>query len=299
MSVRRHFWQHRKRDCGGTRACPSYIDERAQPVARHVFISYSRGDGDYVAGLVVRLQAEGLNIWTDQGVRVGTQWVREIERKIIDCAAFVPVMSERSNDANWVDREIDLAEEQQKPIAPLLLSGRPFFRLRHLQYEDVRDRSMPSGEFISALRAMTEEGRQVSFRGRVPFPHSPPAPSGVRPGTTSSEGHQGKVRRVAQHRWMAPAWGVAVFLLFFVGTLLIMRSFDSGGDGGPGPTGVAVGSCVSKTGNNTLAAVDCAREGAQMITQFAPAGDFCANPRDVQHFFRTADRSSICVESAG
>ena len=83
-------------------------------MARHVFISYSRGDGDYVADLVVRLHAEGLTVWTDQGVRVGTQWVREIERQIIGCAAFVPVMSERSNDANWVDREIDLAEEQKK-----------------------------------------------------------------------------------------------------------------------------------------------------------------------------------------
>jgi hypothetical protein len=268
-------------------------------VARHVFISYSRGDGDYVAELVVRLHAEGLSVWTDQGVRVGTQWVREIERQIIDCAAFVPVMSERSNDANWVDREIDLAEEQQKPIAPLLLSGRPFFRLRHLQYEDVRDRSMPSGEFISALRAMTEEGRQVSFRGRVPFPHSRP-PSEARPGAgpTSSEGFLRKVRQVAQHRWMAPAWGVAVFLLFFVGTLLTLGAFDRGGDGGPSPTGVAVGSCVSQGGNGTLAAVDCASEDAQVITQIAPAGEFCANRLDIQHLFPAANRSSLCVRSA-
>ena len=137
-------------------------------MAGHVFISYGDGDGDYVADLVVRLQAEGLTVWTDQGVRVGAQWVREIERQIIDCAAFVPVMSERSNEANWVDREIDLAEEQKKPIAPLLLSGRPFFRLRHLQYEDVRDRNMPSAEFITALQAMTEEGRQEPlYRGRA------------------------------------------------------------------------------------------------------------------------------------
>ena len=270
-------------------------------MARHVFISYSRGDGDYVAELVVRLHAEGLSVWTDQGVRVGTQWVREIERQIIDCAAFVPVMSERSNDANWVDREIDLAEEQKKPIAPLLLSGRPFFRLRHLQYEDVRDRNMPSAEFVSALRAMTEEGRQVSFRGRVPFPQPPPAPSDARPrtATTSSEASQGKVRRVAQHRWMAPAWGVAMLLIFFFGTLLTLRAFDRGGDDGtPRPTGVAVGKCVLKSENNTLTPVDCAGEGAQEITQFAPAGKFCTDPQDVQYFFRNADRTSICVRSA-
>lgn len=268
-------------------------------VARHVFISYSRGDGDYVADLVVRLHAEGLTVWTDRGVRVGTQWVREIERQIIDCAAFVPVMSERSNDANWVDREIDLAEDQNKPIAPVLLSGRPFFRLRHLQYEDVRDRSMPSEEFIAGLRSMIEEGRQVSFRGRVSMPHSP-QPGDVPPSTstTSEEGSPRSGRRVDQHRWMAPAWGVAMFLLFFVGTFLTMRAFDRGGEGGAGPADLAVGSCVSKSGNGTLAAVDCASEGAQVITQIVPAGGFCTNPHDIQHLFPAANRSSICVGSA-
>ena len=292
-------------------------------MARHVFISYSRGDGDYVAELVVRLHAEGLSVWTDQGVRVGTQWVREIERQIIECAAFIPVMSERSNEANWVDREIDLAEEQKKPIAPLLLGGRPFFRLRHLQYEDVRDRNMPSAEFISALRAMTEEGRQVSFRGRVPFPYSPPestpsrsapphsAPSRSAPphspppyspptysSPSSSPGFLRKVRRVAQHRWMGPVWGLAVFLLLFAGAFPAIKAFDRG-DNGPHPITVAVGSCVAKGANGTLAAVGCAEEGAQEITQIAPAGTFCTDPRDIQHFFADAGRSSICVRSAG
>jgi len=269
-------------------------------VPRHVFISYSRVDGDYVADLVVRLNAEGLTVWTDRGVRVGTQWVREIERQIINCAVFVPVMSVRSNEANWVDREIDLAEDQIKPIAPLLLSGRPFFRLRHLQYEDVRDRSMPSEEFIAGLRAMIEEGRQVSFRGRVSLPHSPQPPSDVLPGTstTSAAASPRAGRRVDQHRWMAPAWGVAMFLLFFVGTVLTMRAFDGGGDVGSGPAGVAVGSCVSKSANGKLVVVDCAGEGAQVITQIAPPGGFCANPGDIQHFFPAANRSSICVRSA-
>jgi len=269
-------------------------------VPRHVFISYSRVDGDYVADLVVRLNAEGLTVWTDRGVRVGTQWVREIERQIINCAVFVPVMSVRSNEANWVDREIDLAEDQIKPIAPLLLSGRPFFRLRHLQYEDVRDRSMPSEEFIAGLRAMIEEGRQVSFRGSAPLPHSPQRPSDAGPGpsTASVASSSRNGRRVDQHRWMAPAWGVAMFLLFFVGTFLTVRAFHGGGDGGSGRANVAVGSCVSKSGNGTLAVVDCASEGVQVITQIAPAGGFCANPRDIQHLFPAANRSSICVRSA-
>src|SRR3954464_15745543 len=113
-------------------------------------------------------------------------------------------MSERSNDANWVDREIDLAEDQKKPIAPLLLGGRPFFRLRHLQYEDVRDRSMPGDEFIAGLRAMVQGERRVSSRGRISFPNSPQRPSGVVSGSraTSPQGSPRSGRRVDQRRWM-------------------------------------------------------------------------------------------------
>jgi hypothetical protein len=268
-------------------------------VAGHVFVSYSRDDGDYVADLVGRLRARGLTVWTDQGVRVGTQWVREIERQIIDCAAFVPVMSEGSNEANWVDREIDLAEEQKKPIAPLLLSGRPFFRLRHLQYEDVRTGNMPSEEFIAGLQAMIEEGRQVPlYRGTT---HWPPTvekmPQGVPTNTENAlrEGSPRNGKPPSQPGWMAPALGVATFLLFFVGTFLIMRGVDAGGDE-PDP-GVAVGSCVSKGRDSTLVAVSCASAGAQVVTQIAQVGRFCDNPQDIQHIFSATDRSSICVSS--
>jgi|tagenome__1003787_1003787.scaffolds.fasta_scaffold20598634_2 hypothetical protein len=268
-------------------------------VTGHVFVSYSRGDGDYVTDLVGRLRARGLTVWTDQGVSVGARWVREIERQIIACAAFVPVMSDGSSDANWVDREIDLAEEQKKPIAPLLLSGRPFFRLRHLQYEDVRARNMPSEEFIAALQAMIEEGRQVPlYRGTARWPPSvEKMPHGVPPGTknTFREGSSRNGKLPSQSRWMALAWGVAMFLLFFVGTFGIMRAVDAG-DNQP-DLGVAVGSCVSKGADGTLIAVSCASEGAQVVTQIAEAGRFCDDPQDIQHIFSAADRSSICVSS--
>jgi len=268
-------------------------------VAGHVFVSYSRGDSDYVADLVDRLRARGLTVWTDQGVRVGTRWVREIERQIIDCAAFVPVMSERSNDANWVDREIDLAEEQKKPIAPLLLSGRPFFRLRHLQYEDVRARNTPSEEFIAGLQAMIDEGRQVPlYRGTAHWP--PPVrqkPNGALTDTrnTPRKGSPRNGKPRVQPGWVGPALGIAMFLAFFVTTFLTMRALDGRSD--QPDVGVALGSCVYKQGDGTLVAVKCASDGAQRVTQIAQAGRFCDDPEDIQHIFSAADRSSICVRS--
>jgi hypothetical protein len=270
-------------------------------VAGQVFVSYCREDGDYVAGLVDHLRAQGLTVWTDQGIRVGARWVREIERQIIDCAAFVPVMSGRSKEANWVDREIDLAEEQGKPIAPVLLSGSPFFRLRHLQYEDVRTRNMPSEEFIAGLRAMIEEGRQIPlYRGVAHW--SPPVqkmPDGVPAAIKNKprEGFPRKDNRTSRPGWMAPAWGVATFLLLFFGTFLIVRDDDAGGE--KADPGIAAGSCVSKGQDSTMVAVSCDSAGAQVVTQVAELGRFCDNPRDIQHFFSATDRSSICVRSVG
>jgi hypothetical protein len=132
----------------------------------HVFISYSHVDSDYVRRLKDHLVAHRLDVWTDEGIDYGTQWADVIETKIESCGVFVPVMTSSSRDAVWVGREIDLAQELGKRILPLLLDGRPFLRLRELQYEDVRGARMPSDRFIAALRDLT--GTRRPRLARVP-----------------------------------------------------------------------------------------------------------------------------------
>ena len=107
------------------------------------------------------------------------------------------------------------------------------------------------------------------------------------------DAQQERVRRPAQRRWIAPASGVAMLLLFFVGTFLIIRSLD----GDRTDPGVAVGSCVIKDADGRLAAAKCGSPGAHTITQIPPAGRPCDNPADFQHFFTTAGRPSICVRA--
>jgi hypothetical protein len=53
-----------------------------------------------------------------------------------------------------------------KPIFPLLLDGRRFFRLSNLQYEDVTGARMPKPSFVARLRAIST-GEPLSVAATV------------------------------------------------------------------------------------------------------------------------------------
>jgi alpha-tubulin suppressor-like RCC1 family protein len=126
-----------------------------------VFISYSHEDRQYVAGLVRRLTSAGLEVWHDDRVDSNKPWPRQLENKIEECGVFVPVMSPRSRESQWVDKEIRYAQRTGKHIKPLLLQGNPFLRLEGPEPpEDVRGKVLPSAAFISELRQLTGAARQ-------------------------------------------------------------------------------------------------------------------------------------------
>lgn len=131
-------------------------------MSKLVFISYSHLDAAFVARLKVRLLGAGMDVWTDEGIDGGAEWMSVLERQIEACAVFVPIMSDHSRAAAWVLREIDLAQELGKPIAPLLLGGRRFLSLRDIQDEDVSDGQLPGVEWIQRLRTLTGLPRSAS-----------------------------------------------------------------------------------------------------------------------------------------
>ncbi len=129
-------------------------------VSGNIFVSYSHADAEYVGRLKVHLVASGLAVWTDEGIDYGSRWSMVIEKQIETCAVFVPVMTESSREAPWVNREIDLAQELGKPILPLLLSGRRFLSLRDVQDEEVVGGRLPSSRFVQRLDALVGASRR-------------------------------------------------------------------------------------------------------------------------------------------
>lgn len=104
----------------------------------HIFISYSREDIEFARHIRAQLETEGYRVWMDeQRLHPGSDWWDEIERNIISCSAFVILMSPNSGNSKWVKREILMAEDNHRPIFPILLAGKMFGRLADLQAEDM------------------------------------------------------------------------------------------------------------------------------------------------------------------
>jgi hypothetical protein len=88
----------------------------------------------------------------DDRIDFGDRWWREIVEAIRASAAFVIVMTPESEESEWVEREILLAQREGKPIFPLLLRGQENPLLITTQYVDVTDGQMPSESFYRRLR---------------------------------------------------------------------------------------------------------------------------------------------------
>jgi hypothetical protein len=121
----------------------------------HIFVSYSKQDVEFMRYLRALLEAEGYSVWVDEArLTPSVRWWKTIEQNISECSAFVIVMSPTASDSDWVEREILMAESQDRPIIPVLLAGNPWPRLANIQYEDMRAgvRAKLSPRFLGLLR---------------------------------------------------------------------------------------------------------------------------------------------------
>ncbi len=125
----------------------------------HIFISYSKKDIAFARHLRKLLQNEGFAVWTDEtSLTPSGRWWSTIERNIIDCAAFIVIMSPDAKSSDWVEREMLVAEdpEHRKPIFPVLLAGKPWARLGNIQHTDMTagTAAVLPPDFVEALRAV-------------------------------------------------------------------------------------------------------------------------------------------------
>jgi serine/threonine protein kinase len=120
----------------------------------HVFISYSRDDGDYAYALAENIRAKGFDVWIDSRIEPSDRWWRTIVAALDGCAAFVAIMTPAAAASRWVEREVLLADRHEKPAFPLLLEGDTFPIYVSTQYTDVTGRRMPPDVFYTRLAAV-------------------------------------------------------------------------------------------------------------------------------------------------
>ena len=93
--------------------------------APHFFMSYSREDANLQRRIAAELRGRGIRIWVDvENLIPGSPaWEREIERSIRGAAGVIALLSPGSHNSEWVRREISFAEQNEKRIFPVLISG--------------------------------------------------------------------------------------------------------------------------------------------------------------------------------
>ncbi|MBC8171153.1 MAG: protein kinase, partial [Anaerolineae bacterium] len=112
---------------------------------RHVFISYSRADNEFVQRLIYDLETEGIPVWIDKkGLKPGTRnWEDALRTAIRGAYAMILVASPASRQSNYVLDELAIAEMYKAPVYPVWVDGEEWMDsipmgMGKMQYIDAR-----------------------------------------------------------------------------------------------------------------------------------------------------------------
>ena len=197
----------------------------------HVFISYSRQDQRYAQALVKALRKHGLDVWIDDRIDYGDEWWAEIVSAVQGCGAFVVIMSPSAAASKWVNREVGLADNANKPLFPLLLKGENWPIFVRTQYADVRGGELPPAEFFNRLAESVPQHRR---RGALvtPPPIVLPPPSGASQ-AARAQTHRRRKGFGARLRWLVLRLALVVAILAAV--LIYYYQDDDGSDDNRAP----------------------------------------------------------------
>ena len=88
----------------------------------YIFVSYSQADSVRVFPFILALQ-ERYNVWFDEGIPVGADWMKEIEKHIDGCDVFLFMVSAQSLNSDFCRKEILLAQYREKKSINILMEN--------------------------------------------------------------------------------------------------------------------------------------------------------------------------------
>ena len=91
---------------------------------KHIFVSYSQEDHDYVSRLVSDIKKFGIDVWMDRDrIVAGDKISSEVKNAIKRSKSFLLVISDNSSVSNWVHWELDYARVCKLNIVPVIMQG--------------------------------------------------------------------------------------------------------------------------------------------------------------------------------
>lgn len=178
-----------------------------------VFISYSSHDQKVVEGLCAYLEAHKIRCFVAyRDVPRGVVWARAIVEALEESRMMVVVFSEHFNNSDQVDREIELASEDKKPILTFRLSNDAFkgakkFYLKNINWID----AFPNPQQVfGSVAENVARLLGVKLEASVPAPQPTPTPKPTPPP---------KPKRFDFKKWWKPLLGVVVALVLIGGII--------------------------------------------------------------------------------
>lgn len=82
----------------------------------YAFVSYAHLDYETVYDEIERFHKQGLNIWYDEGIAPGNEWLAEIGKALIGASLFIVFISPNSVASKYVQKEINFAISKDIPF---------------------------------------------------------------------------------------------------------------------------------------------------------------------------------------
>ena len=89
----------------------------------YVFVSYAHADAEVVYPELEWLNAQGFNVWYDEGISPGSSWRQEIAQAIGEASLVLFFVSPRSVASANCQREVDFAIDEGLPLAVVHLEA--------------------------------------------------------------------------------------------------------------------------------------------------------------------------------
>lgn len=89
-----------------------------------VFISYKSEEFPEASWVKSVLEENGLTCWmAPSSIPGGSSYAEEIEDAICKCGVYVLILSQKAQESKWVQKELDMALNQEKVILPFMIEN--------------------------------------------------------------------------------------------------------------------------------------------------------------------------------
>lgn len=146
-----------------TRFLADYAENAKRPTTgkkSSVFLSYERQDAEKIREIAGILATRGISTWYDTSkLTGGDDWVKRIAAAIEAADVIVLLASQPALDSKWVRRELEFADQCNKPIVPVVFDDvkwpnwfdLQFGRLQRLMFNDLGTTEAAQG-ILQAIR---------------------------------------------------------------------------------------------------------------------------------------------------